>query len=442
MINKYAEINERVLLYNAMKGILRIKMAATRVPIQTVVAHPDLQPSLSTPDIDYDRLQDTRKMPINDRIKYLADNINRATQDQEEYAKIINEANKRISDRENQIAALADSYTNTTADFEERKDKNTKITEQNKDILAAGNDTLSANNRAIIGDIAAPVLGVAGAYGGNRLANYIANKTGLTADSTLGKRLGRYALLTGGTIGGGYGGWSLGRRLGRYTPTKEASVKRAFSLFGTDPVAQNEKDIRDKFFKPRSWADWMRGAEPEFKDEEARDWFNFRDTESARRAMDAAALLGTAKVDIDNYEATRGKEKEQEIALGRQRLNDLNKDIQDYNVAAGKDYNEQKADADALNKKLLSSYKNRVLASQITGATVGGGLGMYGGNRLGRFAADKLGLTKDDIMNRLGRYALIGGGTVGGAALGGYAGFNYMPKLVKKPEDIQIQKYV
>ena len=48
MINKYAEINDRVLLYNACKGILRVKIAAGAVPDGLISSiNPAHSPSLN-----------------------------------------------------------------------------------------------------------------------------------------------------------------------------------------------------------------------------------------------------------------------------------------------------------------------------------------------------------------------------------------------------------
>ena len=90
--------------------------------------------------------------------------------------------------------------------------------------LGYGNDMPDAKLRqlAAIGTIGAGAAagGVGGFYGSRALADQF----GLDADSSLAKRIGRYALMTGGTLGGATLGGSLASAgSGYYVPTDAAT---------------------------------------------------------------------------------------------------------------------------------------------------------------------------------------------------------------------------
>ena len=175
MINKYAEISERVLLYNAMKGILRVKMAE-----DSTSADPTMfQRFLNRAGIGMALAGGSNGVAL------------KPVEDGNDEVKMLDHADHSLKSRGRQLAA--------------------------------------------IGTIGAGTIGggAAGYYGGRAAANAL----GLDSNSEGLKRFGRYALMGGGTLAGGTLGYLgsaalAGMYNGKLDPAKQKKAIEARINFG------------------------------------------------------------------------------------------------------------------------------------------------------------------------------------------------------------------
>ena len=205
MIDKYAEIQDRILLYNACKGILRVKMAKDA--------------SQMTPEDwgnEYDRLQNLVHNGDMERIRL-------SREQQALQAQVDDQASKLkgyegdISNLNNQLAAkdkvLRSSLSQSAAlankanVLKNKATMNGNIANDNyavaKNLSDMGNKLTSYGGAGI----GAGVGGAAG-YG---LANWAGKKMGLTGNKALALNIAGTAA---GAGLGGYGGYRLGQYAG------------------------------------------------------------------------------------------------------------------------------------------------------------------------------------------------------------------------------------